>query len=380
MAKRKNNAWKIILSIALIGGVAGLGYLTSGFTDWTFGITSSEEDNSFVTEQLATSLKEENGVELSVKKSSTYSLYGSQTIAYKAGPNISFDEVLYKINYADGTTPENVLSIVHDSEKKQITISCNKVFTQQITLTLYSKNDENVNAKLYIDFIEKLTINSSIVVNEGEPLSINNNITSTGGSILIDKTITSESLVFNADFVSKAEEYMKADAYTAINNSELRSYTDEEGNEFFIAEEYQEDAHYNDIDGVEPNTPEEVFASDIEYDVIGLNSSAVDVLKANKFSYQSFVNGIYLYITNVKYDVQFADGREGLSAKKDGIFNMTIANISEEHFTELFNGETQVFDYLYTINGKEYTSSFSLKINDNLSFQSITLSQDNIVF
>ena len=376
MAKRKNNFWAVLLSIVLIGGVAGVGFLSSGFTNWNVNEwfqTSSQEDNHFVSNQLATSLAEENGIELKVKKSSQPSKYGSQTIGYDINPqNNTNDEILYKLNYADGSISEEMIIVIHNPEKQELTISCNNVFTEQIILTLYSKNNENVNAKLYVDFIEKLNVKQNLVINENKPLSISNEITSSGGSIIIDKTITSESFTFNEDFILKAEQYMKADSYSIVVNANL-NYTDEEGNEFSLAEEYHESARYEDI------TPEEYFAKDIQYNLIGLDNSSINNLKNQSFSYDSFVNSIYLHITNIKFDVYENDGHEALSGKKDGIFDLKLSNISSDHFNDLFSGTSPVFDYSVTINNQEYSSSFGLKI-EGLNITSISIDKTNITF
>ena len=374
--KRKNNFWAVLLSIVLIGGVAGVGFLSSGFTNWNVNEwfqTSSQEDNHFVSNQLATSLAEENGIELKVKKSSQPSKYGSQTIGYDINPqNNTNDEILYKLNYADGSIPEEMIIVIHNPEKQELTISCNNVFTEQIILTLYSKNNENVNAKLYVDFIEKLNVKQNLVINENKPLSISNEITSSGGSIIIDKTITSESFTFNEDFILKAEQYMKADSYSIVVNANL-DYTDEEGSRFCLAEEYHESAHYQDI------TPDEYFANDINYNFIGVDSSAINNLKSINFSYDSFVNSIYLHITNIKFDVYENDGHEALSGKKDGIFDLKLSNISSDHFNDLFSGTSPVFDYSVTINNQEYSSSFGLKI-EGLNITSISIDKTNITF
>ena len=374
--KRKNNFWAVLLSIVLIGGVAGVGFLSSGFTNWNVNEwfqTSSQEDNHFVSNQLATSLAEENGIELKVKKSSQPSKYGSQTIGYDINPqNNTNDEILYKLNYADGSIPEEMIIVIHNPEKQELTISCNNVFTEQIILTLYSKNNENVNANLYVDFIEKLNVKQNLVINENKPLSISNEITSSGGSIIIDKTITSESFTFNEDFILKAEQYMKADSYSIVVNANL-NYTDEEGNEFSLAEEYHESARYQDI------TPNEYFANDINYNFIGVDSSAINNLKSINFSYDSFVNSIYLHITNIKFDVYENDGHEALSGKKDGIFDLKLSNISSDHFNDLFSGTSPVFDYSVTINNQEYSSSFGLKI-EGLNITSISIDKTNITF
>ena len=377
MAKRKNNFGKVLLSFALIGVTAGVGFLSSGFTNWNveewFQI-SSTEDGAFIDGQLSTHLKEENGVELKVKKSSIASKFGSQTIGYTINPSNNInDEILYSVNYLDGSPTENEITIIHNDEKRELTISCNKVFTKQIILTLYSKNDENVNAKLYVDFIEKLNVKQTLVIAEDKPLSTINEITSSGGSILIDKTIQSESLSFNTDFIDKAVNYMKIDGLSAIENSEFKGWTEDNGDKLILAEEYYLSARYEEI------TPEEYFAKDIQYSVIGLDNSSVNNLTKQNFSYDNFVNSIYLHITNIKYDVETADGHDFLSAKKDGLFDMKIANISREHFNDLFNGEAPVFDYSIKINNRDYTSSFALKI-ENLNITSISINKTNITF
>ena len=129
MAKRKNNFGKVLLAIALIG-------VTAGVASYYMNDYIESQKMSFTDEQLVSTLQENNNIELTVRKSSIDSEFGSQTIKYNITPLSANDEVLISINYVDGTEVEkDILLIDHDQKNKEIVISCNKVFTKQIELT-----------------------------------------------------------------------------------------------------------------------------------------------------------------------------------------------------------------------------------------------------
>ena len=55
----------------------------------------------------------------------------------------------------------------------------------------YTSN-EDIKDSIYLDFKEKITVNPTLKIDGNSPLTIESNLTTTGGSIKIDKTISNE--------------------------------------------------------------------------------------------------------------------------------------------------------------------------------------------
>ena len=220
MKKQVKTNMKSIIAVALasailIGGTASIGYFSKGFKDWNVKNWFTTNDH-VTSDNLATQLKVENGIKLKVKNlanDNEQTTLGTQIIKYTVDPDFYTEKVLYKIAYSDSSNvEEGILKIVHNDASCEVIVTCLKVFTKQIVLTLYAENHANVNASINIDFVEKLTPSFTLQAETGKPLGVNANVASTGGTITADKTVKNQKLVFNANFITKATNYILEDA------------------------------------------------------------------------------------------------------------------------------------------------------------------------
>lgn len=89
-------------------------------------------------------------------------------------------------------------------------VRCNKPFTKQITLILYARNNESINAKIKLDFKEKLTVTLNYPLFHGEKTqsikSGNTKVETTGGTIKVNKTVRNELHTIN---FKELNEYIK---------------------------------------------------------------------------------------------------------------------------------------------------------------------------
>ena len=289
-------------------------------------------DNNFISNQLDSKIVE-NGINIKQASSvSSTAKYGAQMFTYSIYPERYVDTIEYSLKYEDGSNvPNNILVVNHDEPNKSFTIECHNVFTKSINLKLYSSFNNNVNATIKLDFLEKLSYDSNFVQNEGKPLSISPVINSTGGTILVDKTITNEKYTWNKNFVN-----------TLVN-------------EYFIQE--IEDRGYILSEG----------------SLAMADSILVDDERGLSYYFKN-----NFYLNNFLSDITFGwiDGDSG----EDIIFSL----LDFDHYEYVLYDEcwNNVIDYTYTCNGVVYTKSYGIDINFNLiTTQSITLfDNSNIVF
>lgn len=396
MKKQVKTNMKSIIAVALasailIGGTASIGYFSKGFKDWNVKNWFTTNDH-VTSDNLATQLKGENGIKLQVKKlanDNEQTTLGSQIIKYTVDPDFYTEKVLYKIAYSDSSNvEEGILNIVHNNASCEVIITCLKVFTKQIVLTLYAENHSNVNASINIDFVEKLTPTFTLQAETGKPLGVNANIASTGGTISADKTVKNQKLVFNADFITKATNYILEDALYINTYGYAKQNKDS-----------KPDIVYD--------TFEEANAAGQDNKIIvskasQLANATVDEWKnyASIYSYSAFTNFDYKTISKFSVDSFFknltatikitiedlyylsideSNGYEASNAKRDIVYTMSLYKIKADHFKELFNGETTVFDYSCTINNKQYTSTFGLHL-DEVNINGITADTTSIRF
>lgn len=354
MAKRKNNALKIgLISLLIIGGIGVGGYFLNDYI--------KNQKLSFTDEQLVSTLEEKSNIELTVRKSSVDSEFGSQIISYNITPNVANDEIVLSINYTDGTKiEEGILLVDHDSVNKEIVISCNKAFTKQIELTLYSKNNENVSAKLYIDFLEKLTMTSTLQMEEGKTFEIINNIESTGGTLLADRKIENEVISYEPFTPYYMENYLEEtdSFYDYIVNSDYYEIT--EGDKIYrISSDHGIDGYNNGK-------------------LHGMTDEDLKNMLGQTYSFESYFNSIYVEITDINYDL--IDSSDNITQEKAKTFSVRrpLSTLSNEKLEILFDGERTNIHYKCLFNNKEYFADFGLKFDINLT--AIALSKSNIYF
>ena len=376
MKKQVKTNMKSIIAVALasailIGGTASIGYFSKGFKDWNVKNWFTTNDH-VTSDNLATQLKVENGIKLKVKNLANENNYGSQIISYSVNPSFNTDTILYKIAYKDASSiEEGVLSIKHDNSNNQITITCLKAFTKQIILTLYAESNENINASINIDFVEKLTPTFTLQAETGKQLKVNTNVATTGGSITVDKTIKEEKFIFNADFVTKVNSYMKEDSLDYFKKHVfLGKDKNDDGVEYYLADAYVY-ADKNNPDETEYNN----YFKDTTFDSI---LSSLLPSSITTYSSETFLNSIYTNVT-FKYVDMSDNGHDVMDYQKNVTAKMPLSGLTSAHFTELFNGETKVFDYSCTINNQKYTSSFGLKL-DEINISNISVDKTTIRF
>lgn len=376
MKKQVKTNMKSIIAVALasailIGGTASIGYFSKGFKDWNVKNWFTTNDH-VTSDNLATQLKIENGIKLKVKNLANENNYGSQVISYSVDPSFNTDTILYKVAYNDASSiEEGVLSIKHDNSTKQITITCLKAFTKQIILTLYAESNENINASINIDFIEKLTPSFTLQAETGKQLKVNTNVATTGGSITVDKTIKEEKFIFNANFITKVNSYMKEDSLDYFKKHVfLGKDKNDDGIAYYLADAYVY-ADKNNPDETEYNN----YFKDTTFDSI---LSSLLPSSITTYSSGTFLNSIYTNVT-FKYVDMSDNGHDVMDYQKNVTAKMPLSGLTSAHFTELFNGETKVFDYSCTINNQKYTSSFGLKL-DEVNISNISVDKATIRF
>lgn len=376
MKKQVKTNMKSIIAVALasailIGGTASIGCFSKGFKDWNVKNWFTTNDH-VKSDSLATQLKGENGIKLKVKTLASASNYGSQVISYSVDPSYNTDTILYKVAYNDASSiEEGVLSIKHDNSNNKITITCLKAFTKQIVLTLYAKSNENINASINIDFVEKITPTFTLQAETGKQLKVNTNVATTGGSITVDKTIKEEKFTFNADFVTKVNNYMKEDSLIHYLKHDLLK-KDSDGTIYSLSDKYKfANDHYPDValDYTD-------YYKDTTFDSI---LSSLSPSNITSYSTEAFINAIYMNVNFTYVDIEDDEGNEGCDIDYKLTAKMPLSGLTSAHFTELFNGETKVFDYSCTINNQKYTSSFGLKL-DEVNISNISVNKTTIRF
>ena len=376
MKKQVKTNMKSIIAVALasailIGGTASIGYFSKGFKDWNVKNWFTTNDH-VKSDSLATQLKGENGIKLKVKTLASASNYGSQVISYSVDPSFNTDTILYKVAYNDASSiEEGVLSIKHDNSNNQITITCLKAFTKQIVLTLYAESNENINASINIDFVEKITPTFTLQAETGKQLKVNTNVATTGGSITVDKTIKEEKFTFNADFVTKVNNYMKEDSLIYYLKHGLLK-KDSDGTIYSFSDKYKfANDHYPDValDYTD-------YYKDTTFDSI---LSSLSPSNITSYSTEAFINAIYMNVNFTYVNIDDEEGNEGYDVNYKLTAKMPLSGLTSAHFTELFNGETKVFDYSCTINNQKYTSSFGLKL-DEINISNISVDKTSIRF
>lgn len=398
MKKQVKTNMKSIIAVALasailIGGTASIGYFSKGFKDWNVKnwFTTNDHVTSY---NLATQLKVENGIKLQVKKlanDNEQTTLGTQIIKYTVDPDFYTEKVLYKIAYSDSSNvEEGILKIVHNDASCEVIVTCLKVFTKQIVLTLYAENHANVNASINIDFVEKLTPTFTLQAETGKPLGVNANVASTGGTISADKTVKNQKLVFNADFITKATNYILEDALYINTYGYVKDNDGSSSNPDLVFDTYEE-AKKAGAKGMKTySKATQLKNADVETwkQYASINSylpfTNFDYTTISNYSVDTFVKSLSASIKINLYDYEMYDDSgngvwSDMNANRHFLYTMSLYRIKADHFKELFNGETTVFDYSCSINNKQYTSTFGLHL-DEVNINGITADTTSIRF
>ncbi len=213
-----------------------------------------------------------------------------------------------------------------------------------MTLTLYAESNENVKATLTFDFKEKISVSlpASITISEGNVPAITPIITSTGGTITIDKQVREATYKWNSQFLSWV---------TAQTKKKYETYRSEMGSVMS-------------------------FTGTVSIgDYVGLSDDDCASFFSNQFTAQNF-----LTTKGCKYSWQEAysdDDSDDPWSTCNGTFYLGSAGKSD--FLSEFNGNNPIIDYSCKVNGVSYSKSFGLNISA-INVTGITLYDSNLVF
>ena len=251
---------------------------------------------------------------------------------------LNTDEVNYSLKYADDSEIEDdIFSVSFMPTENYITITCLKPFLKQVVLSIYAKSNENIKASITIDFLEKITLSPELEVKDNSPLSINSNLTSTGGSITINKTIKNESISFCESFVNTIKSKLK-ERFEAI--------------------------HYSN--------PQTTTYDEISAKFVGLEQTSCDKLFSSNFTYGEFIESIY-------YEVEYTWIESDSDYDEYVHAYFYISELLQEDFFSIFDGETAIFSYSCEVNNQTYTKQLGLLIGA-INITNISITTPNVVF
>lgn len=200
---------KLMLTmISTIGALGTIGAITNEKYHW---LSTSTEGNT-PKDTLNSSVQSENGIKITgMKKGAADSseTYGSQTISFSYDEDTT-DKIMAKLVYSEDQSDVESEIFSMTLYDTSIELVCNKAFTKQITLILYSRNNDSVNAKVTLDFLERLTVDMDYPLFHGrhpQYVSLASiTVTTTGGTMTVDKEIRDRA--FTIDF-KELNEYVK---------------------------------------------------------------------------------------------------------------------------------------------------------------------------
>lgn len=157
------------LSLVILGGT--LGVITKGFTNWNiFNKGDNEKDLPVLNDdELPNSISK--GITLkNLSKGKNELGQVTQTISYSISPsNASMEDVKVTIKYYDGSDCSNVMSVNHNQNKKEITLTSLNEFNKPIQLRVESVMDKSIYAIATIDYTKKIksvNVNSNVFVSK----------------------------------------------------------------------------------------------------------------------------------------------------------------------------------------------------------------------
>lgn len=330
-SEKKKNVGTIVSSILLT--ISALGCLASaGCVGYTIGraLTIQEMEKKEDKEPVA---EVEEGSVIKVQTrfyaatASDTDAYGHYEITYKVDPVIYTDEIEAKLQYEDGTdVPSDVLAFEHDATNMKVTVHCKKAFTKAAILTLYAKSDPTVKTTIRFDFKEKLTISlpDSIALSEGAIPTIDPVITTTGGTLQADKTVSNKVYSWNTAFL----QWVNTETKAAM------------------------DAEIQDISFNCSTSKEKVG------DLVGLSQA-----DCSNFFQSAFSSNDFLTTKGQKYSYEweYSDDDSGDPSTQDVIWYLGKAPRAD--FLKEFDGKSPIIDFSCYINGKKYEKTFGLSLS-----------------
>lgn len=264
--------------------------------------------------------------------------YGVERIMYEIDPKINNDEVSYSLKYEDKSNIESdIFEVLFMPSKQYIDITCLKPFEKRIILTIFAISNENIKASINIDFKEKISLEPTLQVENNSPLSVNNNLITTGGSIKVDKTIKNETVTFSNNFILTIQNKLK-DRFENLyyRNLETTTY-------------YQHSASY-----------------------FGLSEKDCSYWFKNTFSYNDFLKSIY-------YEVNYSWIESDSDYESYEVEKVYVSDLLNEDILEIFNGSNSIFTYTCFISNEKYICDIGLNM-DNVTISNIKILDEDVIF
>jgi hypothetical protein len=326
-------------SLAVLAGTGTIGYVI-GRAD--AAKAQEKEDDA----EPSAEVTEAMGIKLQTKyhaQNAAGDAYGSYEITYKVDPVIFTDTIEAELKYQDGTAiGTDILSFDHDTANMKVTVHCKKVFTKKAVLTLYAKSDPNVKAVVTFDFKERIvvTMPDSISLNEGAVPAIDPKITTTGGTVAIDKNPASKTYKWNTSFITWVNKQAKAamDEETESMQSNCSTWTEAVG------------------------------------DLVGLSDA-----DCKTFFTEAFSSTAFLTTKGQKYSYhwQYSDDDADVDNLQETTWHLGEA--ARADFLAEFDGKQPIIDFSCTVNGTKYEKTFGLSLSA-IPVKGITTSKTTLVF
>jgi len=343
---KKNQKAGKILKICLIA-LGSLAVLAgTGTVGYVIGRTTAVKDQNTEEKEPNVSVEEEKGIKVQTKynaNTTSGDAYGFYEVAYKVDPVIFTDEIEATLKYQDGTDiPSDTLAFEHDTVKLKITVHCKKVFAKKAVLTIYAKSDPSVKAIVTFDFRERLTVTlpDAISLTEGSVPTINPTITTTGGTVTVDKTVMNRTYKWNSAFITWV-------------NTETKAAMDAE------------------VDSMQSTGSTWSVAMG---DLVGLSDA-----DCKTFFTEAFSSATFLTTKGQKYSYhwQYSDD----DADDDNLQETTwhLGEASRGDFLAEFDGAQPIIDFSCTVNGTKYEKTFGLSLSA-IPVKSISPDKTNVVF
>lgn len=315
MKKRKKLTLILSLAILLSGGSISI-------------INRPHEyDSSYLT--LISDVDQEKGIKVKRLSSETDAAaqYGKYVFKYNVEPAIYTDSIGVKLSYSDGQdVPSSVIKVDHDVYQSQVTCYCLAVFTKQITLSLYALANPDINGSIHLDFRERLTVTlpQSLTFVENQVPKITPTVTSSGGSVIVDKTVKNVSYTWNQEFLDWVKQKGKAyiDLYQQYNSWSI------------------------------------TFTNTVFDHYLKLNNSDCMALFMNKFNPSSFLcttGCVY------KYGYAYSDDDDPTPVEETNSFTLNLAKRNE--LLSEFDGTHPIIDYQCYVDNKAYAKSYGINLS-----------------
>ena len=316
-----------LLSTLLVTGLVTTPYLLKNYE------VSLNENQTEVDVDASDKIKISN-----IKRSNTSDGYGQTEFTYSVSPNNTNAKIQYKLQYNDGSSvPGDILTVTHYTGSSRFVVKCNKVFTKQIHLILYPLNQEDVTAVVKFDFKEKLTVTSALVQNEGAYLDVNTSVSSTGGSVIVDKTVKNETFSWNDDFVQYIKNYLSS-----------------------MDGQYSNEPDWYNDNNCSIMTGTNKF--------VGLEDADLQKwFTTNKFTTDSFVTSIYYeveYWYEADDDITMGSTTIPAGYETEHYYEKYYINdMNSLYFNDCFDGSTFIIDYSCQVAGETYYSSLGMTLS-----------------